>query len=124
MSKPGAKNYFQIPVSNSSNHDIILKKNTIIERAEYINSIIPLPVKFNPSSISVSSIHVKEEDDQPEHQHQSTIIRKEKTEAAPKATTEHQLKVLATIDLGGLTSKQKEMARQVIKEECDVFSGS
>ena len=116
MLKPGTKKYFQIPVSNTSNHDIILKKNTIIRRAEYINSIIPLPVKFNPNN-SVSSIHTKEEDDQPEHQHQSTIFRKEKTEAAPKATTEHQLKVLASIDLGGLTSKQKEMMRQVIKEE-------
>ena len=122
MLKPGAKNDFQIPISNTSNHDIILKKNTIIGRAEYINSIIPLPVKFNPNN-SVSSIHAKE-DDQPEHQHQSTIIRKEKTEAAPKVKTEHQLKVLESIDLGGLISKQKEMVRQVIKEECDMFSGN
>ena len=62
MLKPGAKNYFQIPVSNSSNHDIVLKKNTIVGRAEYINSIIQLPVKFNPNNISVSSIDAKEED--------------------------------------------------------------
>ena len=101
MLKPGAKNYFQIPVSNSSNHDIVLKKNIITGRAEYINLIIPLPVKFNPSNISVSSIHAKEDDEwntikhsskkenQPEHQRQSSIIRKEKTEAVPKATTEH-----------------------------------
>ena len=27
---PGAKNYFQFPVSNSSNHGIVLKKNTIV----------------------------------------------------------------------------------------------
>ena len=79
--KPGAKNHFQIPVSNSSNHDIVLKKNTIDGRAEYINSIIPLPVKFNSYKISVSSIHTKEEDEcnpikyssekenQPDHQH-------------------------------------------------------
>ena len=52
---------------------------------------IPLPVKFNRNNISVSSIHAKKEDEcnsmkhssekenQPEHQHQSTIIRKEKT---------------------------------------------
>ena len=30
MLKPGAKNYFQFPVSNSSNHGIVLKKNTIV----------------------------------------------------------------------------------------------
>ena len=135
MLKPGAKNYFQIPVSNSSNHDIVLKKNTIIGRAEYINSIIPLGVRFNPTNISVSSIQTNKEnkcnsvkdssekESQPEHQHQPTIVRKEKTEAVPKATTEHQQKILANVDLAGLTSKQKEMVRQVIKEECDVFSG-
>ena len=134
MLKPGTKNYFQIPVSNSSNHDIVLNKNTIVGRAEYINSIIPLSVKFNSYKLSVSSIHTKEEDEcnpikhssekenQPDHQHQSTI-KKEKTEAVPKATTEHQQKILASIDLARLTSKQKEMVRQVIKEEYDVFSG-
>ena len=114
MLKPGAKNYFQIPVSNSSKHDIVLKKNTIVGRAEYINSIIPLPVKFNSYKISVSSIHTKEKDEcnpikkssekqnQPEHQHQSTI-KKEKIEAVPKATTEHQHKILPSIDFAGLT---------------------
>ena len=39
----------------------LLKKNTFYGRAEYINTIIPLPVKFNPNDISVSSIHAKEE---------------------------------------------------------------
>ena len=101
MLKPGAKNYFQIPASKSSNCDIVQKKNTIVGRAEYMNSIIPLQVKFNSYKISVSSIHTKEEEEcnpikhssekenQPEHQHQSTI-KKEKTEAVPKAATEHQ----------------------------------
>ena len=102
MMKPGAKIYFRISVSNSSNHDIVLKKNSIVRRAEYINSIIPLPVQCNPNNISVSPIHAKEEDeynpikhssekdDQPDHQHQSFILRKGKTEAVPKATTENQ----------------------------------
>ena len=75
-------NDFRIPVSNSSNRDIVLKKNTIVGRTEYINSIIPLPVKFNSNNIIVSSIHTKEENEcnpiklsgekenQPEHQHQ------------------------------------------------------
>ena len=63
MLKPGAKNYFQIPVSNSSNCDIVLKENTIVGRAEYMSSIIPLQVKFNSYKISVSSIHTKEEEE-------------------------------------------------------------
>ena len=63
MLNPGAKDYFQIPVYDNSNHDIVLKKNTIDGRAEYINSIIPIPVEFNSNNISVSSIHKKEENE-------------------------------------------------------------
>ena len=47
---------------------------------------------------------------------------KRKTEAAPKATAEQPQKILGSIDLAGLTSKQKEMVRQAIKEG-DVFPG-
>ena len=86
------------------------------------------------NNISVSSIHTNQEDkcnpikhccekeSQPVHRHLSIIIRKEKTEAVPKATTEHQQKFLASIGLSVL-SKQKEIVRQVIEEKCDVFSG-
>ena len=31
---------------------------------------------------------------------------------------------MVNIDLSGLTSKQKEIVKQVIIEECDMFSGS
>ena len=56
MLKPEAENYFQFPVSSNSNQDIVLEKNTITGRVEYINSIIPLGVIFNSTNISVFSI--------------------------------------------------------------------
>lgn len=62
MLKPGAKNYFQIPISCSSSHDTVLKKNIIFGRAEYINLVILLAVKFNTNNIIVSSIETNEED--------------------------------------------------------------
>ena len=34
----GARNYFNIPVSNSASHDITLKKNTAVRRMEYVAS--------------------------------------------------------------------------------------
>ena len=74
-------------------------------------------IKCNPIK------HSSEKETQREHQFQPTIIRKEKTEAVPKAKTEHQQKILASIDLTGLTSKHKEKATQVINEKRDVFSG-
>ena len=97
-----------------------------------LGRIVQVACKTNVGSLT--SIRTKEEDEcnpikystekgnQPKHQRQSTI-KKDKAEALPKATTEHQRKILANIDLAGLTSKQKEMVRQVIKEECDLFSG-
>ena len=107
MLKPGAKNYFQIPISCSSSHDIVLKKNIIFGRAEYINLVILLAVKFNTNNIIVSSIDTNEEDkcnqsitvrkNQPVNQ--STIFSEEKTEDVPKATTEHQQNILISIDL-------------------------
>ena len=47
---------------------------------------------------------------------------KRRAEAIPKATAEQPQKILGSIDLAGLTSKQKEMVRQIIKEG-DVFPG-
>ena len=37
-------------------------------------------------------------------------------------TVERQQKILSKIDLSGLTSKQREMVRNVIREEWEVFS--
>ena len=117
--------------SISSNQNIVLNKKPLIGRTEYINSIIPLAVKCNPN-VSVSSIHKTEENkcnpikenNEQENQpaYQSTLIREEKIKAVPNGTKEHQQKILGSIDLSILTSKQKEMVMQVIKEECDVLS--
>ena len=59
MKKKGVNNYFKAPIVNSSDHDIILKKNMIMERVEPVKSLVPFEVKLNQHSAKISSIKVK-----------------------------------------------------------------
>ena len=43
---------------NSSEHDIILKKNVIMRRVEPIKSLVPIEVKLHQHSVKVLSIKV------------------------------------------------------------------
>ena len=60
--KKGVNNYFMVPVVNSSDHGIILKKNMIIGRVEPIKSLVPLEVKLHQYTAKVSSIKATWED--------------------------------------------------------------
>ena len=62
MMRKGVKNYSQVPVVNSSNHDIILKNNIIMGRVEPITSLVPLEFKLHQHSAKVSSIKATWED--------------------------------------------------------------
>ena len=63
MMKKGVNNYFKVPVLNSSNHDIILKKNMIMGRfLEPIKSLVLLEIKLHQQSAKVSSIKATWED--------------------------------------------------------------
>ena len=53
MMKKGANNYFKVPVVNSSDHDIILKKTMIMGRLEPIQSLAPLEVELHQHSAKV-----------------------------------------------------------------------
>ena len=50
MMKKGFKNYFKVPAVNSSDYDIILKKNMVMGRVEPINSLVPVEVKLHQYS--------------------------------------------------------------------------
>ena len=54
--KKNVKNYFKVPVVNSSDHDIILKKNMIMGRVEPMKFLALLKVKLHQYSAKVSSI--------------------------------------------------------------------
>ena len=64
MMKKGVKNYFKVPVMNSSDHEIILKKSMIIGRVEPIKSLVPFEVKLHQHSAKVSPIKATWEDNE------------------------------------------------------------
>ena len=107
---------------NSSDHDIILKKNMIMGRVEPIKSLVPLEVKLHQHSAKLSSIKVTWEDTE------EVQVTKEQQKSSGNSspmdipTVERQQKILLKIDLSGLTSKQQKMVRNAIREEWEVFS--
>ena len=60
MMKKDVNNYFKVPVVNSSDHDVILKKN--MGRLEPIKSFVSLEVKLHQQSAKVSLIKANWED--------------------------------------------------------------
>ena len=55
MMKKSVNNYFKVPVVNSSDHGIILKKNMIMGKVEPIKSLVPLERKLHQHCAKVSS---------------------------------------------------------------------
>ena len=55
--KKRQNNYFKVTVSNSTNHDVILRKNRIIGKLEYVKSVIPLQGK--PSTQKICKAEIK-----------------------------------------------------------------
>ena len=119
--KKGVNNYFKVPVVNSSDHDIILKKNMIMGRLEPIKSLVPLEVKLHQHSAKVSSFKATLEDT--EEVQVMEEQQKSDGNSSPMniPTVEGQQKI-SKIDLSGLISKQRGMVRNVIREEWEVFS--
>ena len=120
--KKGVNNYFTVPIVNSSAYDTILKKNMFMGRVEPVKSLLPLEVKLHQHSAKVSSIKAIWEDTE---EIQVTEERqKSDGNSSPMniPTVDRQQKILSKIDLSGLTSKQREMVRNLIREEWKVFS--
>ena len=109
MMKKGVKNYFKVPVGNSSDHDIILKKNMIMGRIEPIKSLVPLEVKLHQHSAKVSSVKTQVTEEQHKSDGNSSLM--------DTFTVERHQKIVSKFDTSGLTSEQREMVRTVIREE-------
>ena len=56
--RKGIKNYFKIVLVNNSNHDIFLRKNTVLGYLDYVSSVILLEVK----NVEIPSNKVPEND--------------------------------------------------------------
>ena len=111
--KKGINNYFQVPAVNLSKHDIVLHKNTNVGVIEYVKSIIPLQVEQSTSCKSPSVNKVTPPDQ---------ILEEPSVRLPNKTNSEHQQRVVNTIDLSGLTTSEKEKLRAMLREESEVFA--
>ena len=122
MMKKCVNNYFKVPLVNSSDYDVILKKKMIMGRVEPIKSLLPLEVKLHQHSTKVSSIKACWEDTEEVQVTEEQQKSDDNSSPTKIPTVERQQRILSKTDLSGLTSKQREMVRNVIREECEVFS--
>ena len=111
----GVKNYFKVPVVNSSDHDFILKKNMIMGRVEPIKSLVPHEVKLHQHGGKVSSIKATWEDTEEKQVTEEQQKSDGNSSLMDIPTVERQQKILSKIDLSGLKYKQREMVKNVIR---------
>ena len=117
MMKRGVNNYFKVRFGNSSDHDIILKKNMIMWRVEPIKSLVSLEIKLYQHSAKVSSIKATWEDNEEVQITEEQQKLDGNSSPMDISIVERQQKILSKVDLSGLTSKQREMVRNIIREE-------
>ena len=112
--RKGVKNSFKIVLVDNSNHDIFLRKNTVLGHLDYVSSVIPLEVK----NVEITSNKVPEKDAVSANNITSNL------EQPQKLSEEHQQAVASKTDLSGLTHTHREKARKLLRDESDVFSVS
>ena len=115
--KKGIKNYFQVPGVNQTKHDIVLRKNTNVGVIECVTSVIALQVKQSNicKSPSVNKIAVTLPDQ---------IMGEPSITPPNKINSEHQQRMVNTIDLSGLTTseREREKVRVMLRDEFEVFA--
>ena len=109
--RKGINNYFKIVLVNNSNHDIFLRKNTVLGPLNYVSSVIPLEVK----NIEIPSNKVPEKDAVFTNNITSNL------EQPQKLSEEQQQAVVNKTDISGLTHEHREKARKLLRDESHVF---
>ena len=91
-------------------------------RVEPVKSLVPLEVKLHQHSAKVSSIKSTWEDNKEVQVTEEQQKLNGNSSPMNIPTVERQQKILSKTDLSGLTSKQRERVRNVIREGWEVFS--
>ena len=105
-------------VSNTTKHDIILNKRTVLGTLKLVKSVTPQEVRLKES---------RKLDSKPEF-HDNGVIRNVKVETDPEQKSEHVECIgndlIDDIDLRGLTEQQQKTVRTMLLEEIESFSSS
>ena len=115
----GINKYFNVPVVNTSEHDITLRKDTRIGIVDYVTSIVPVEMKPARSKrlAAVNKISIT-----PDETQQAVNESTEDPPSAVSILNEHQQNVINSIDLSGLTTSEREKVRAMLRKESDVFA--
>ena len=109
MVKGGKSSRVNIEVRNTTRHDIKLRGRTVLGRLQLVQSVVPADVRLKDES---------ENTQQPQNQHEPRDHRTTQNPDVPLIELPNHSK---SVDLGGLTSKQRQLASQLL-EEADAFT--
>ena len=104
--KEGDATIFSVPVTNNTNHDIILPGRVVLGRLHLVRAVTPVEVRFKDHETPTSC------EESPCKQY--TLAEK----------IERNLSWLPEVHLSGLSAQQKEQAKQLLVEEADAFATS
>ena len=110
MVKGGKSSRVDIEVRNTTRHDIKLRGRTVLGRLQLVQSVVPADVRLKDES---------ENTQQPQNQHEPRDHRTTQNPDVPLIELPNHLK---GVDLGALTSKQRQLASQLLLEEADAFA--
>ena len=105
---------------NESSKEILIKKNTVLEKLDYIKSIVLLGVK--PSSEDMQTLKVNIVEKSSKNNLNKGIDQIKDRETIGESTMEHQQNVVNSIDLTGLIHSEKEKVRRVLREKACTIS--
>ena len=121
--KAGMNSKVHVQIRNSSDHDIVLPKETMVGKLEMVSSVTPVPLRKRVEASSSDQPQNRRND-----QEVSTIRAEDTTPTddrmheETRVLTEHQKEVLHTIDLSELTTEQQGKVRELIIQEAESFS--
>ena len=108
--KQGKSSIIDIPVSNTTHHDIVLPGRVVLGHIQLVRSVTPLEVKLKDEG-SEQHQGVGETTLQPEGQTATQPLSQGNVEAG-----------IPEVDLSGLTSDQRKEVIEMLREEADAFS--
>lgn len=105
--KRGKSTILEIPVVNSTKHDITLPKRTVLGRIQLVRSVTEVDVKLQESDGI---------------EHRDVMDQSKPSTTGEKDDANQEESVTPNVDLSGLTDEQQRVVRKMLYEERDAFA--
>jgi hypothetical protein len=110
--KKGKTNFIEVQVNNPTNHDIVIKRRTVLGRLQLVRSVTAIPVKLREETIENGS-----QVDQTCKVSECSVAFTDETQ--PVVCIPDHIK---NIDLKGLTPEERSVALRMLAQEAGAFS--